>query len=699
MRKKLGEEVKIQVKTVDVQTLTGVPSTIDKIEVVRHWSEKIPRTYYNSTTRTNETTYDYVQHEDLIETQYNLKTDDNGNLELVKKYDQDGSYFFRFEFKDRNNRLVKFYSSLFYLNGDDDDSSIQDNSPIIYTDKSVYEIGDKVNVRVEFPDNFLDGREAYIFVYKDKIYMEEKISITENVYNYSYDLTKELSPQAGIRLVYTLPVSDFGTEFANEKYRVVDSVEQHLVVRRDEDLLNVEISSEKKEYFPGEEVKMKIKVTDENGRSVSGANLNTRVFDKSLLAVLDQDKYQKDIYDKVFGVYKRIGSLFTFPKSPYRGDGGDGGRGPDGIRRNFDDVATFQSNLITDDSGNAELNFTIPDSITTWIVDVDAFTKMLNVGNTFVEISTNKEVIVNGTFPETVRVGDKFSPKVVVYNHTDTSVTGKLVITAGEGLVLSNSEQNIVIEPRTGGIFNFDAEVKQAKSAGTILTIKLLGEDGSVIDGIEKTIEIRVPGFPTTSVESKKLSSGENELKFNIEGDLERTSANLMISPNSYRYAFFTRDLIVNSSEERASSVVHNLAIYENYDKGQSVIPMSKDSILDQSILSIAALLETRNEDGGYGMFGYSTSDIKNTSYVAYALGKGNQSGAGNSYDEKELLTQYLVEQVVTTEGKVNKSTTPYDKTMAVWALSYIDPSKAINYAQMIKSQLNGDETMAELSL
>lgn len=699
-RKKPGEEVKIRVKTVDAQTFVGVSRTIDKIEVVRHWSQKIPKTYYNSYTRTNEITYDYIQHEDIVDTQYSLKTDENGELELVKKYDLDGSYFFKFEFKDKKDRPVRLSSSIFYINGEDEDTSAYyDNAPVIFTDKNVYKIGEKVNIRVEFPDKFLDGREAYLFVYKDKIYKEEKITVTQNVYNYSYELTKELSPQAGIRLVYTLPVSSYGAEYANESYKVVDSVESSLVVRRDEDLLNVEISTEKKEYFPGEEVKMKIKVTDENGRTVSGANLNTRVFDKSLLAVIDKDGYEKDIYNKVFGVYRRIGSLFTFPKAPYWGDGGDGGQGPDGIRRNFDDVATFQSNLITDNSGNAELNFTIPESITTWIVDVDAFTKKLNVGNSFIEVTTNKDVIVNGTFPETVRIGDKISPKVVIYNHTDSPISGKLVITAGEGLVLSNSEQNVKVEPRSGGTYSFGAEAKQSKNNATMLTIKLLGAEGIVIDGIEKPIEVKLPGFPTSSVESNKLNVGANEIKFNVAGDLDRTSVSLLVSPNAYRHAFFTKDIALNSSEERASSIIHNLAIYDNYQKGQGVISMSQNTLLDQIAISSAALVDTENEDGGYGMFGYSPSDINNSTYVAYALGKGSKSGAGNSFNNNEMLAQFLISQIVTNEGKENDDTTSYDKTMAVWALSYIDPSRAISYAQLIKSQLQGDESWAELSL
>jgi len=601
--KKPGEEINIRTKTVDVQTLVGVSSTIEKLEVIRHWSERIPRTFYNSYTRTNETTYDYIPHEDIVDTQYNLKTNENGELVLVKKYELEGSYYFRFILKDSSNRPVLFNTSLFYLSGDNDDSNyMQDTTPIIVTDKNVYKIGEKVNIKVELPDKFLDGREAYLFVYKDKIYHEEKIAGNEKVYN-SYVLTKELSPQAGIRLVFTNPVSEYGSEFVNEKYKIVDSVESSIDVRRDEDLLKVEITSEKKEYFPGEEVKMKLKVTDENGRTVSGANLNTRVFDKSLLTVLDQDSYQKDIYNKVFGVYGRIGSLFTFPKAPYWGDGGDGGQGPDGIRRNFDDVATFQSNLITDVSGNAELNFIIPDSITTWIVDVDAFTKKLNVGSSFIEITTNKDVIVNATFPESVRIGDKITPKVVVYNHTDSPISGKLIITASEGLALNNSEQSIKIEPRTGGTFAFDIEAKQSKSSLNLLTIKLIGEDGKVIDGIEKPIDVRLPGFPVSYQDSTKLNSGANEIRFNINGDLERASANLLISPSAYSHAFYIKDFSLNSSGERASSIIHNLALYKNYQKGQGVISMSENSLLDQISLSISALVDMENEDGGYGIF------------------------------------------------------------------------------------------------
>jgi len=84
---------------------------------------------------------------------------------------------------------------------------------------------------------------------------------------------------------------------------------------------------------------------------------------------------------------------------------------------------------------------------------------------------------------------------------------------------------------------------------------------------------------------------------------------------------------------------------------------------------------------------------------MAYSLGKGSESGASSSFRNKETLSKYLISQIVTNEGKENEVTTTYDKIMAVWALSYVDPSRAISYAQTIKSQLNGDETWAELSL
>lgn len=696
-----GEETKVRIKTVDAQSFKGISTNINKLEIERHWSEKIPYTYYNPETRTNGTSYEYIPHKEVIDTQYNLRTDENGDIEVVKKYDLEGSYNFKFEFSDRNKRTVKYQTHVFTVYASDGDlnNAFNNMRPSITLDKKEYKVGDKVNVRIDFPDEYIDGREAYIFLYKDRIYKEEKISIDKKAYTYTYDLTKELSPQAGIRLIYTLPVSEYGSEFKDQKYRVVEAQEAQITVRRDEDLLKVEILNDKKVFKPGEDVKLKVKVTDENGRSVSGANLNVRVFDKALLAVIDKDSFRKDIYSKVFGVYRRVGNLFTFPKAPYWGDGGDGGQGPDGIRRNFDDVATFQSTLVTDSSGAAEIAFTLPESITTWIVDVDAFTKKLNVGNSFTEIKTNKDIIVNATFPETVRVGDKMMPKVVIYNYSEAEIVGKLAVTSGDGLELKENNQDVKIAPKASGIYSFQAEAKPSKNNSSLLTVKLLGKDGKVIDGIEKSVELRSSGHPVTQIFSNKLISGENEVKFSLKGQADKATGSVLISPDSYRFSFYKKDYVINSTEERASAIVHNTALYNNYHKGQGVIAIGKDTLMEQIAQSLSSITEFQNEDGGFGMFSYSSSDIENSAYMAYTIGRAARSGITVNEIDREKLISYLIGQLTNSDGQENNQTTPSDKILAVWALSYLDPSRALSYSQAIKGQLSKNQTVAELSM
>lgn len=695
-----GEEAVFHIKAVDSQSLTGVSTVINKLEVERNWIERIPYTFYNSATRTNETSYSYNPHTEIVDTQYNLQTDQNGDIELVRKYELEGSYNFKFEFKDRSNRVVNYSTYMLEIFPKNGGGGYQRSSnPSISLDKKIYKVGDKVNVRIEFPDTYVDGRDAYIFLYKDKIYKEEKISINQKTYSYSYDLTKEMSPQAGIRLVYTLPISEFGEEYKDQGYKIVETQEVGLVVRRDEDLLKVEIQSDKKEFSPGEKVTMKVKVTDENGRSVSGANLNLRIFDKTLLAVIDQDSYQKDIYNKVFGTYTRVGSLFTYPKAPYSGDGGDGGEAPDGIRRNFDNVATFQSDLITDSSGMAEVTFTFPETITTWVVDADAFTKKLNVGNSFMEMTTNKTIILSSTLPESVRVGDKLTPKVTISNNSDANVSGKLTITSTDGIEVKNNSQDVTIGSKTSGLFSFEAEAKAAKNNNSKLTIKFADQDGKVIDGIEKSIQLRTSGYPASQVSADKLKSSENQIKFNLKGQLENSTGSILISPDSYRFAFYKKDFMINSTEERTSSIVHNIALYDNFQKGQDVIPIGKETLLDEIVLSLSALAEFQNEDGGFGMFSYSSSDINNSSYAAYALGRASQSGISVTEINSEELVKYLIGQVSNEDGHANDKTTSSDKVLAIWALSYLDPSRSISFAQSIKNQLSGDETLAEFSL
>lgn len=171
--------------------------------------------------------------------------------------------------------------------------------------------------------------------------------------------------------------------------RDVHAVSNAYVRTKNESMaLTVEASTDKEAYRPGEQVTVKAKVTDRNGRPVSG-ELVVSVVDEAIFALREQ---YFDVLNELYGeldfytyyVYKyttTAGDIDPFNQS------GDGGKGDgdnlaayDSFRKNFKDTAAFYP-LHSDANGEAALTFTLPDNIASWRITTIAIGDNLYAGS------------------------------------------------------------------------------------------------------------------------------------------------------------------------------------------------------------------------------------------------------------------------------------------------------------------------------
>ncbi len=83
-------------------------------------------------------------------------------------------------------------------------------------------------------------------------------------------------------------------------------------------------------------------------------------------------------------------------------------------RRALQETAFFYPHLLTDKEGNVKIQFTVPESLTTWKFMVTAHTKDMRTGYLQKEIITQKELMVRPNPPRFLRMGDtiRFSSKI-----------------------------------------------------------------------------------------------------------------------------------------------------------------------------------------------------------------------------------------------------------------------------------------------
>ena len=94
------------------------------------------------------------------------------------------------------------------------------------------------------------------------------------------------------------------------------------------------------------------------------------------------------------------------------------------IRKNFNETAFFFPDLKTDEDGNVEFSFTIPEALTQWKLQVMAHTKELASGYSSNTTVTQKELMVQPNAPRFLREGDRMEFTAKISNLTAKEITG-----------------------------------------------------------------------------------------------------------------------------------------------------------------------------------------------------------------------------------------------------------------------------------
>ena len=95
-----------------------------------------------------------------------------------------------------------------------------------------------------------------------------------------------------------------------------------------------------------------------------------------------------------------------------------------GVRQNFSETAFFFPGLLTDDMGNVQLQFTLPESVTTWQLRALAHDEAMNNGTISATSVAKKTVMVQPNVPRFVRQADKGVLSTRIFNTSEKQVGG-----------------------------------------------------------------------------------------------------------------------------------------------------------------------------------------------------------------------------------------------------------------------------------
>lgn len=255
------------------------------------------------------------------------------------------------------------------------------------------------------------------------------------------------------------------------------------------------------------------------------------------------------------------------------GSGSDAGQYLDKVqvRENLNETAFFYPALESDNQGNVAINFTLPESVTTWKFMGLAHDKEMRNGCLVDEAVAQKTVMVQPNMPRFLREGDKSTIVVKLFNTSDKKVNGNVrmqILDAETQKVVWQKTQGYRIDAEGSATVSFD--VKGLKEGVYINKVVAAGNGYS--DGEQHYLpvlgnrELVVNTLPITLHQQGEQSFDLSRLFLNKEGKQAKGAENAKVTVeytnNPSWLMVKALPSISNPDEEDAISLMS--AIYAN---------------------------------------------------------------------------------------------------------------------------------------
>lgn len=179
-------------------------------------------------------------------------------------------------------------------------------------------------------------------------------------------------------------------------------------------------------------------------------------------------------------------------------------------------LAFFMPGLVSDSDGQVKIEFTAPQFVGTWQLQLLGYTPDMRGATLIVDAVSSKAVMANLNAPRFVRTADKASVSANLYNNTEVTlpIGGKIVVKDAVGGAVLTSRDFDPVEVMASGsrLVSMEFEVPENVE---VLTIQVYATSSDHRDG-EQTV---VPVLPATSVvyESKTFYMGPSEPKVAVK--------------------------------------------------------------------------------------------------------------------------------------------------------------------------------------
>ncbi|MGN0284555.1 MAG: alpha-2-macroglobulin family protein [Segatella copri] len=340
------------------------------------------------------------------------------------------------------------------------------------------------------------------------------------------------------------------------------------------------------------------------------------------------------------------------------GSGSDAGQYLDKVqvRENLNETAFFYPALESDNQGNVAINFTLPESVTTWKFMGLAHDKEMRNGCLVDEAVAQKTVMVQPNMPRFLREGDKSTIVVKLFNTSDKKVNGNArmqILDAETQKVVWQKTQGYRIDAEGSATVSFDV---QGLKEGVYIN-KVVATGNGYSDGEQHYLpvlgnrELVVNTLPITLHQQGEQSFDLSRLFLNKEGKQAKGAENAKVTVeytnNPSWLMVKALPSISNPDEEDAISLMS--AIYANtitthVQKHLSLEKQTEQNLSQETIRlqnQVEKLKKLQNADGSFSWWKGMNGSRYMTTSVAEMMVRLN-AVAGVQKSTAKMLTSAI---------------------------------------------------------
>ncbi|WP_432412856.1 MG2 domain-containing protein [Rasiella sp. SM2506] len=219
------------------------------------------------------------------------------------------------------------------------------------------------------------------------------------------------------------------------------------------------------------------------------------------------------------------------------------------IRKNLQETAFFFPQLRTDADGNISFNFTTPEALTRWKLQLLAHTKELDTKVSTFETVTQKELMVVPNAPRFLREGDEIIISSKISNLSDTNLSGQAVLqlndaVTGESIDIALGNRNAVKDFSVEKSNNTQVSWRlQIPSTVQAVEYKVIAKTDNFSDGEQNTLPVLSNRMLVTETLPMWVRSNQtktftlDKLKNNTSTTLKHHKLTLEVTSNPAWYA------------------------------------------------------------------------------------------------------------------------------------------------------------------